>query len=30
MPQDKVSWTQFLRELKERASKGVQLFASDK
>jgi len=28
--EDKASWTQFLRELKERGLKGVQLFVSDK
>ena len=28
--EDKASWTQFLRKLKERGSKGVQLFVSDK
>ena len=30
MPQDKASWTQFLRELKERGPKDVQLFVFDK
>jgi putative transposase len=28
--EDKASWTQFLRELKERGLKGVELFVSDK
>jgi transposase-like protein len=28
--EDKASWTQFMRELKERGLKGVQLFVSDK
>ena len=28
--EDKASWTQFLRELKERGLKGVQLIVSDK